>query len=181
MSKIIAHYLLMITVLTLVCPQIGAAAAGKLNEYEIKAAYLYNFAKFVEWPATAFPRETSPLTFCIIGKSPLNQVIESLAKKTIKNRGLAIRQLSEIENPGECNILFINAALKASIPQILTAAASFPILTVSDYKGFAAVGGNIEFVAVSDKIRFVINNQAAKRADLKISSHILRLATTVIE
>lgn len=181
MIKFIAHFILMIAVLTLFCPEAVCAEPDRLTENEIKAAYLYNFAKYVDWPATAFPSESTPLTLCIIGKSPLNPVIESLAKKTIKNRGLAIRQLSEIEDLNGCNILFVNAALKSSLPQILAAAVPFSILTVSDYKGFAAVGGNIEFVPVGDKIRFAINNRTAKRADLKISSHLLRLATTVIE
>lgn len=167
--------------LMLFCPQSGWAESSKLDEHEVKASYLYNFAKYVEWPAAAFPRENSPLTICIVGKSPLNEVIESLAGKTIKNRRLVIRQFSKIEDLNECQILFINATVKTSLTQLLVSIAPRPILTVSDSKGFAALGGIIEFVPVADKIRFEINNRAAQHVNLRISSHLLRLATTVIE
>jgi hypothetical protein len=167
--------------LTLFCPHAGWAESSQLNESEVKASYLYNFAKYVEWPASAFPRENTPLTICIVGKSPLNEVIESLAGKTIKNRRLVVRQFSKIEDLNECNILFINASVKTTLPQLLAAIAPRSILTVSDCKGFAAAGGVIEFVPVGEKIRFGINNRAAQHVNLRISSHLLRLATTVID
>jgi hypothetical protein len=181
MIKSLVYSMLVLVCLTLLTPQSARAELSKLNEYEVKAAYLYNFTKFVEWPAAASTRDNSPLVICIVGKSPLNEVIESLAGKTIKNRRLVIRQFSRIEDLSECNILFINAAVKTSIGQILSSVTSRPILTVSDSKGFAAAGGNIEFINVEDKIRFKINNRAAQQVNIKISSHLLRLATTVIE
>jgi hypothetical protein len=181
MIKSFARSFLVAAYLTLFCLHAGWAESSQLNEYEVKAAYLYNFAKFVEWPTAAFPRDNSPLTICIIGKSPLNDVIESLAGKTIKNRRLIIRQFSRIEDLNECNILFINAAVKTSIAQMLVSTAPRSILTVSDYNGFASAGGVIEFVPVGDKIRFKINNRAAQHENLRISSHLLRLATSVID
>jgi hypothetical protein len=167
--------------LTLFSPQSGRAESNRLNEYEVKAAYLFNFAKFVDWPVAAFPRENTPLTICIVGNSPLNTVIESLSGKTIRNRRLVVRQFARIEDLNECHILFINAAIKTSITQLLASVATRPILTVSDSKGFATVGGVIEFVPVADKIRFEINHRAAQQVNIRISSHLLRLATTVIE
>lgn len=181
MINFFAHSILIMAVLTLFCPQIVTADSSSLNEYEIKAAYLYNFAKYVDWPLAVLPRENSPLTFCVIGQGPINAVTESLSKKTIKNRQLVIQQLGDIEDLSNCNILFINPVLKASLAKILAAAAHRSILTVSDIKGFAVAGGIIEFVPVDNKIRFAINNRAARQADLKISSHLLRLATTVTE
>lgn len=181
MIKSIARSIFMLACMTLFCPQPGRAESVKLSENEVKAAYLYNFAKYVDWPAAAFSRENTPLTVCIVGKSPLNEVIELLTGRIIKNRRLAVRQLSRSEDIGECQILFVNATVKTSTSQILASTASRSILTVSDYKGFAAAGGNIEFVPVGDKIRFEINNRAAQRGKLQISSHLLRLATTVIE
>jgi hypothetical protein len=163
------------------CPQAGWSESGQLNEYEVKAAYLYNFAKYVDWPTAVLPRENTSLTICIVGKSPMNEVIESLAGKTIKNHRLVVRQFSRIEDLSECNILFVNAAVKSSLAQILASIAPRSILTVSDGNGFAAAGGVIEFVPVGDKIRFKINNRAAQHVNLRISSHLLRLATTVIE
>jgi hypothetical protein len=181
MTKLFAQFLLVLAILILFCPQTGRTESSQLSEYEVKAAYLYNFAKFVEWPAASFPRDSTPLTICIVGKSPINEIIESLTGKTIKNRRLVIRQYSKIEDLGECQILFINAAAKTSLTQLLTATSSRAILTVSDSKGFVSSGGTIEFVPAGDKIRFEINNQTALRGNLKISSHLLRLATTVLE
>jgi len=179
--SLIMHALLTVACLTLFCPDAGKAETVKLSENEVKASYLYNFAKYVEWPAAVFPRENSPLTICIVGKSPMNEVIESLAGKSIKNRRLVIRQFSRIEDLSDCNILFINATVKTSITQILASATSRPILTVSDQNGFAAAGGMIEYVPVGSKIRFKINNRAAKQVNLQISSHLLRLSTTAME
>jgi hypothetical protein len=181
MSKFMARILLLLICLTLCAPMAGAAESGKLSEHEVKAAFLFNFIKYVEWPPTAIPRENTYLTICIVGKSPLNDVIESLAGKTVKNRKLVIKLLSRIEDLGECNILFINASVKSSLPQLFAATAGRSILTVSDSKGFATAGGIIEFVPVKDKIRFEINNRVAQQINLRLSSHLLKLATRVIE
>lgn len=177
----IARLTFVLTCLVFAAPHTVRAESSKLNENEIKAAYLYNFAKFVEWPKTAMLRENSPLVICIVGHSPLNEVIESLAGKSIKNHKLVIRQFSRIEDLNECHLLFINAAANRSASQILTAIAPRAILTVSDHSGFAAAGGIIEFVPTDNKIRFKINNRAAQNINLRISSHLLRLATTIIE
>jgi len=181
LSRVLARSLLMLAGLILLCQQSGWAESSQLNEYEIKAAYLYNFAKFVDWPVAAQRRENTSLTICIVGKSPLNEVVESLAGKTIKNRRLVIRQFSRIEDLGECQILFINASAKTSLTQLLAALGPRSILTISDCKGFAAAGGIIELVPFGDKIKFEINHRAAQNVNLHISSHLLRLAMTVIE
>lgn len=175
------YALLVMACLALFAPYAVRAETGKLSETEVKASYLYNFAKYVDWPAASFARDNTPLTICIIGKSPLNDVIESLAGKTVRNRRMVVRQFSRLEDLNECHILFISAEAKTSLTQILTSIAPRSILTVSDSKGFAAAGGVIEFVPVGDKIRFEINGRAAQRVNIRISSHLLRLATTVIE
>lgn len=181
MLNSLVHLLLVIAYLLLFSTQASWAGSGQLSEYEIKTAYLYNFAKYVDWPTASLPRESTSLTMCIAGKSPLNDVMETLAGKTVKNRRLAIRQLSRIDDLGDCNILFINAAAKTSLSHVLTSSVPRAILTISDSKGFASAGGMIELVPVRDKIRFEINNRTAQNAGLRISSHLLRLATTVIE
>jgi hypothetical protein len=167
--------------LAIFSPHTGWAEPGQLNENEVKAAYLYNFAKYVDWPPAALPRENMPLVICIVGKSPLNDVIESLSGKTIRNRRLVVRQFSRTEDLNECHMLFVNAAVKSSITQLLASISTRPILTVSDYKGFTNAGGIIEFVQVGGKVRFDINNRAAQHNNLRISSHLLRLASTVTE
>jgi hypothetical protein len=181
MIKFLLHFIFMMACLSLFCPPAGWSESSQLSEYEVKAAYIYNFAKYVEWPAASVSRESSSLTICIVGKSPMNEVIESLAGKAIKNRRIVVRNFSRIEDLGECNIVFINATVKTSLNQLLASMAARPILTVSDSKGFAAAGGMIEFVAIGDKIRFEINNRAAQQVNVRVSSHLLRLARTVIE
>jgi hypothetical protein len=181
MMRLILQYIFVLACLVFFSPQTGRADSGKLSENEVKAAYLYNFAKYVEWPASVFSRENTPLTICIVGSSPLNEVIETLAGKNIKNRRLVIRQFSKIEDLSECHILFINSSVKTPLNQILTSAASRSILTVSDLKGFTAAGGAIEFVPIDGKIRFMINNRTAQLAKLQISSHLLRLAISATE
>ena len=89
--------------------------------------------------------------------------------------------MSKSDELNECQILFINSVMKPSLAHLLTASAPRSILTISDSKGFAAAGGMIELVPVRDKIRFEINKRSAQNANLRISSHLLRLATTVIE
>lgn len=172
---------LLLISLVLFSPPSAGADSDRLNENEVKAAYLYNFTKYVEWPAASFNRENTPLIICILGNSPMNEVIETLSGKTVRNRRLVIRHFSRIEDLSECQVLFINASVKSPLTQILSAAASRSVLTVSDSRGFAASGGIIELVQVGGKIRFIINNRAAQSASLQISSHLLRLATTVLE
>lgn len=181
MTRCLQRFMAAAACLTLLVSQAAGAESSKLNEYEIKTAYLYNFAKYVEWPTAAFPREKAFLTICIVGKGPVSEVIESLAGKTIKNRRLIIRQFSRVEDLNECHILFVNASVKTPLSQLMASLGSRPILTVSDSKGFTAAGGIIEFVPLGDKIRFEINNRAAQQVNLRISSHLLRLATDVIE
>ena len=181
MIRFFAHSILLTAVLTLLPLQNVMAETGRLDEYEVKAAYLYNFAKYVDWPLSALPNENSALNFCIIGNSPMNPVIQSLAGKSVKNRRVSVREITQIEELNGCNILFVNASMKAQLHRILAAAPSRSLLTVSDDRSFAAAGGIIEFIPAGEKIRFQINHRAARQSNLKISSRLLSLATTVIE
>lgn len=181
MIRFFAHNILITAVAVLLPLQTAMAETVRLDEYEVKAAYLYNFAKYVDWPAAALPNENTTLNFCIIGNSPMNPVIQSLAGKSVKNRKVSIREITQIEDLGGCNILFVNTAMKAQLHRILSSTVTRSILTVSDDRGFATAGGIIELMPVSEKIRFQINHRSARQSNLKISSRLLNLATTVIE
>lgn len=181
MMKFLARSISVTAILTLFSLTTAWGETIRLDEYEVKTAYIYNFAKYVDWPPDALPNNSSTLCICTIGKSPLNAVIESLTGKNIKGRRIAVRQLSQIESLDNCNLLFVNAGMKSHLPEIVVLATPRSILTVGDYKGFAAEGGIIEFVPVKDKIRFEINNRSAKKTNLKISSQLLSLAKTVFE
>lgn len=157
------------------------AEASTPREYTIKGAFLYNFAQFVDWPATAFPSDHSPLIIGILGKNPFGSALESLNGQNVKNRQLVVRNLSSVEEARECQLLFIGASERGSLYRILAALQSTPVLTVSDIDGFAASGGMIYFLTLDDKVRFEINLKEAQAANLKLSSQLLKLARDVIK
>jgi hypothetical protein len=159
------------------------ARAGEREaaEYEVKAAFLYNFAKFTEWPAGSFAGDQAPLTICVLGDDPFGKAFNPIRSKTVKNRPVAVREIADVDAAGGCHLLFIAASEQTHADAILGSLGKRSVLTVSDMKKFAQSGGMISFVMVDDKVRFEINNGAADRAGLKISSQILKLARNVIE
>ena len=151
------------------------------QEYKVKAAFLYNFTLFVEWPEEAFTGNDSPLTVCILGKSPFGDALDSLKGKTAKKRKLVIRQINRVEEMGNCHVLFVSTSEKMDLPNILAAVKNQNVLTVSDMDRFAQTGGIINFITLEDKVRFEINLKAAQQARIKISSQLLKLARDIIE
>lgn len=153
-------------------------------EHQVKAAILYNFAKFVTWPAESFADETSPLVIAILGDDALHKSIDSLEGKKIGKRTIAVRHLSRRElkrRKGICQILYVSASEQKKLEGILTAVAREPILTVSDLPKFALEGGTLNFEKKKHNIRFAINLDASDQAGLKISSKLFPLATTIIK
>ena len=160
--------------------QEASATEVAFKEYQIKAAFLFNFAKFVEWPYKAFPNEISPLVIGVLGEDPFGHVLEELVEnQTINGRKLVIKRFRRIEELKICHILFISPSEKKAVPEILASLKNRHILTVSDIDRFAARGGIICFVQQNSSIHFEINVEAAKTAELKISSKLLRLAQVV--
>jgi len=149
------------------------------REYVIKAVFLYNFAKFVEWPAEAFPNRRAPLTLCILGKDPFGLALDSIKGKKVRGRKLVIQHLARIEDLEQCHILFISASEEIRLPQILSTIRGMSILTVSDMKRFVQHGGIINLVTIETKVRFEINVGVAHLAGLEISSKLLKLAKIV--
>jgi len=143
---------------------------GVSVEYTLKAAYLYNFVKFVEWPPAA---GTGPLTICVVAENPFGSVlVETPRDETVNARPLVAR---EIERPETgCHVLFV--PVDAAATQYLRAARGTPTLTVGESPGFTMQGGIINFVLQEGTVRFEINTRQAERAGLRISSHLLRLA-----
>jgi hypothetical protein len=155
------------------------AQSSSPGEYVVKAAFLYNFAKFVDWPPTAFKNDSAPLTLCILGKDPFGEALDSLKDKTVKGRALVVRRSNRVENIGECHMLFISPSEKGDLKQILNALKNSAILTVSEIEGFGSLGGMINFVMVEKKVQFEINPDAAQYRGLRISSQLLKLAKIV--
>lgn len=159
-------------------------AAGQVvqeaPEYDVKAAFLYNFTKFVEWPASAFTDEHSSLKICVVGKDPFGKSLEAVVREEVAGRKLTVWQKESMSNPAGCQILFISRSEGERLTEILSAVRGLPVLTVSDTQGFLEQGGIINFILEGSKVRFEINQESAARAGLKISSKLLRLATRVV-
>ena len=166
------------------CETGGSRVAGQdsgSGEYQIKAAFLFHFGEFVEWPSEAFKDMNSPITYCTIGEDPFQGALdESLRAKLIGGRGVRVQHLKGVEGIVSCQVLFIGAGESKRNASILTKAKGNPVLTVGESETFAENGGMIGFCRESNKIRFEINLAAVSAAKLKISARLLSLAKTVV-
>jgi hypothetical protein len=165
--------------LTVACLGVPLRAA-QAPEYQLKAVFLYQFAQFVEWPSQAFSAVEAPFSVCVLGNDPFSTLLdETVDGETVKGRHLAVRRYRKVEDLKDCNILFITQSEMATLESTLDALKGRPILTVGDADSFAKRGGAIEFFTASNKLKLRINPEAAKAADLTISSKLLRLADIV--
>ena len=154
-----------------------AAAAEPAREYRIKAAFIYNFAKFTRWPAGSFADSEASLDFCIYGEDPFGGAFDSIAGKTIRGRKVAVRRITAIEASAGCHLLFISDSEAGRLTGILAAVGDRPVLTVADMPDFARAGGIINLKTnEEDRLRFEINTGTAQRVGLKLSSKLLNLA-----
>ncbi len=155
-----------------------ASAQSELpTEYEVKAAFIHNIAKFVEWPATRDATRT--LKLCILGQNPYGSTLDALQGKPIGDKVWEVSSVNPKTNLRNCNVLFIAASESANLGQILNEIKDDAVLTVGDTEGFAGQGVMVNFYVEQGKVRFEINNDAAGRARLKISSNLLKLARLV--
>lgn len=170
----------------LICGLMFAAALASLGqtrvskEYRIKAAYLYNFAKFVEWPAQSFTNAQSPLVIGVFGKNPFGGELQAIARDhKINDRPIMIKAVTTVAEADKVHLLFFSAAEDGVVAQTLAALKGAGVLTVGESEKFFAAGGMINLVREGDKVRFEINDAAAEREGLKISAQLLKLAKPV--
>ncbi len=153
------------------------------SEYLIKAGFIYNFAKFVEWPSAAFSQPDSPIVIGVLGADPFGNFLDRIVEdKKIGARGFVVRRYKwgkELKDLKDCKILFISASEKTHIDEILLSVKGLPILTVGETPGFAERGGVIRFTLEDNRVRFEVNVDAAHQADLNISSRLLTLAKII--
>jgi hypothetical protein len=159
------------------------AAPGSLrgegpSEYEVKAAFLYNFTKFVEWPPSAFAEGNAPLRLCVLGEDPFGRSLNAAVGvgEEVEGHRLTVVSTATLAHAAGCQILFVSRSERERLPQILAPLKSSPVLTVGDTKGFLDQGGIVNFILEGSKVHFEINPAAAEQAGLKISSKLLRLA-----
>ena len=158
----------------------GAVQAQVFNEFQVKAAFLYSFAKFVEWPSQTFRSPSAAIVICVLGEDPFGTYLDDAVKdKTAGDRPLAVARIADIPAARECAILFIAQSERRRMPALLASAAMPGLLTVGDTAEFAAQGGVIAMQLEGERIRLKVNLTAADKARLHISSRLLSLATIV--
>ena len=152
-------------------------SASASREYLLKAAFLYNFAKFTEWPAEAYADPSAPLRICVLGDGHLGRALLAIEGKQIKGRQVATAHLAKAEEAGTCQVLYIGPSEKERLPEILKGLDGRPVLTVTDMPYPDPInGGVINLKIVAEKIRFQIDKNVAEATGLDLSSKLLALA-----
>jgi len=150
------------------------------KEYQLKAAFLYNFTKFVEWSPGRFADETSPIVIGVFGANPFGSELEAaVAGRTVNRRPITVRMLANADEARSVHVVFVDTTGEAGLEELLAAAREAGVLTVGESPQFAARGGIINFTIEGDRVRFEINQAAGERAGLRISAQLLKLATAV--
>ncbi len=156
------------------------AQALAFDEYQVKAAFLYNFAKFVEWPLGTFGKSSDPIGICIAGQNPFGSTLEDMVQgKKVGGRTFVVRQLPNAPQAGGCQILFIGTADGKRTHAWIEASKGFGVLTVGETSDFTDQGGIIAFRLEGERVRIQVALEAADHARLRISSKLLSLAQIV--
>src|SRR5450759_4819624 len=150
---------------------------GQIDEYRVKAFFLYNFARYVEWPKERFKAVNDPIVICILGTDPFGSALEqAIAGKVVEGRPFVVRRISEIRPDSNCHILFVNSSERKRFRSMAGNLKGSGVLTVGETPEFTAEGGVINFKLDDGKVRFEIDVDAAGREHLHISSKLLSLA-----
>jgi hypothetical protein len=155
-----------------------SAQAPRITEYQVKAAYLANFSRFVEWPDRT--GKNGSFNICVLGEDPLGAHLDAaVAGETIGRVPMAVKRISRPQDAVDCRILFISSSVDGKWKEILAALQTWSVLTVSDMPQFARRGGMVQFVLEGNKVRFEVNLAATGPPGLKLSSELLKLAVNV--
>lgn len=147
------------------------------REYQLKAAFIYNFVQFVEWPAGTFPDGHTPLVLATVGDDPFQGALDkAVGGKTVGGRPLAVKHFARVADVQGCQVLFIGTGQEEQLAAVLQRLGNAPVLTVGESDGFVRGGGMVRFYEEDNRLRFEVNPNAAARTGLRISSRLLRLA-----
>lgn len=158
----------------------GLCAGGEISEYKVKAGFVLNLVRFTDWPANELAK-TREIKICTIGTDPFAAAFKSITGKLAKGKPIAISHLEQIEDLEGCNILFIGESERKHFSRILNYVKNAPILTISEVDKFTESGGMVNLLIERNKTVLEVNNASVHKADLKISSQVLKLAKKVIE
>jgi YfiR/HmsC-like len=156
------------------------AQQPRVSEYQVKATYLYNFARFVEWPAKIATAKSDSFAICVLGQDPFGKILDdTVAGETIGSKAVLAKRLSKPQDAVSCRVLYISSSEDSRLKEILALLEKAGVLTVSDIPQFSRRGGMIQFVLDGNKIRFEVNLASAEDAGLSLSSELLKVAITV--
>jgi hypothetical protein len=150
---------------------------AKATEYEVKATYLYNFSRFVEWPAQA---QSDSFAICVLGDNPFGPALKAtVAQETISGKSVVAKEVPAPQDAMSCRVLFISSSEDKRLKGILISLGTASVLTVSDLPNFAQRGGMVQFILEGNRVRFEVNSATAERAGLTLSSELLKVAVNV--
>ena len=153
-------------------PVLAGPAPG---ESEVKAVFVLNFIKFVEWPASAFLSPEDPIVLSLLGNDPTEAVLASLGGMKASGRRVVVRKVPSLSALGRCHVLYVGRSVKKELPAILAVVQRRPVLTIADFEEFPGRGGTIGIIRQDDRVGFEINEEAARKAGLKVNAKLLYL------
>lgn len=160
----------------------NAQSQTSAHEYQIKALFIFNFLKYVDWPQECFANDESPISIGVLGKNPFNGYLQAaISGKSIGNRPVILRPIEDTKDLASFHLIFIGASESYQLDQVLKQTASLPILTVGEHPLFLDRGGIINFLLVGDRIQLEINLQTSRSNGLQISSRLLSVADRVVD
>ena len=172
------HLLAVGTASALLGPSCLHAQRSNPGEYEVKAAYIYDFGKFVAWPTKVAPTDDFPI--CVLGEDPFGATFDAtIAGETINGKKVVVNRIAKPQEAVSCRILFISGSEESQLKEILVTLDKTSVLTVSDISQFTRRGGMIQFVTDANRVRFEVNVTTAERAGLTLSSQLLKVAINV--
>ena len=154
----------------------GLVYSDNTREYQLKAAYLLNFARFIYWPQDTFEQDPEYFYICVYGESPFGDNLDKLSSKKIQNKSIRLIYMHDFKHEKNCNIIYISESEKNQYLKVIAAYSRKAVLTVSDISGFCESGGMIEFIRVKNKIKFEINIKKSSEAGIKYRSQLLKVA-----
>ena len=172
----------LLVLLLLLAPAARSFAADPqtLTEYQIKAGFFFNFTRFVDWPESAFVTASSPILVCVLGETPLTDLVTDVALgKVVNGRAVSIRRVKASDDLRRCNLLFISAEEERHTAEILASVKKTNTLTVGETPGFAEAGGMINFSIQENRVKLELNLEATTRAGLKVNSKLIAVSHLV--
>jgi len=158
----------------------GSPAGSEMEEYRVKALFLYNFTQFIEWPLESFKDATEPLTICVLGSNPFDKELDRALKgKKLDGHPLASRVIGEASQASGCQVVFVTGGAAKRARSLMAESKHSGVLTVGETPGFASAGGVVNFLVKDGRVRLEINITAAEREQLRISAKLLKLAEIV--